>query len=73
MNVSEIIAEIAALPPEQQQQIIRFTRRLDEQGQLSPPELGSLARKLSDCADEREANALKQKITNGFYGGARRA
>jgi len=73
MKVSEIIGEIAALPPLEQREVIRFTRKLDEAGPLSPPELGALAKKLSGCADDREAAALKQNITDGFYGGKPRA
>ena len=73
MKVSEIIGEIAVLPPAEQQEIIRFSRKLDEDGPMSPSELGALAQKLAGCADEREAVALKQKIMDGFYGEKRHA
>lgn len=71
--MSEIIEEIAALPPEEQREVILFARKLEEERPLSPPELGALAQRLADCTDDREAAELKQKIMHGFYGGERRA
>jgi hypothetical protein len=73
MSVGEIMGEIAALPPAEQQVVIRFARKLDEEGPLSPSELGALAQRLAHCADDREAATLKQSITGGFYGGKRHA
>ncbi len=73
VNASEIIAEIASLPPRQQREVIRFTRKLDEQDMLSPAELGALAKRLADCADGKKAAGLRQKLMNGFYGRKRHA
>ena len=67
--MSEIIGEIAALPPAKQRQVIRFTRKLEATGPLSPPELGALAKRLAACEDEREAGTIKKRIMKGFYGG----
>lgn len=67
--MSEIIGEIAALPPAKQRQVLRFTRKLETKGPLSPPELGALAQRLAGCADEREAGTIKKRIMKGFYGG----
>jgi hypothetical protein len=73
MKVSEIIEEIAQLPPAEQQAVIRFAHKLEKQSQLSPPQLGALAKRLAGCSNDKEAATLKQKIVNGFYGGKQRA
>lgn len=67
--MSEIIGEIAALPPSEQQEVIRFARKLGEASPLTPAELGALAKRLAESADVAEAATLKQKIMSGFYGG----
>jgi hypothetical protein len=36
--------------------------------QLSPKELGLLARKLANTSDNVEAARLKERLTRGFYG-----
>ncbi|MCL4794277.1 MAG: hypothetical protein KJZ84_06935 [Bryobacteraceae bacterium] len=36
--------------------------------QLSPEELGVLAKRLAAAADPKEAARLKERITRGFYG-----
>jgi hypothetical protein len=68
MKVSEIIGKIAQLPPVEQQEVIRFTRKLRKAGQLSPAKLGALAKQLTDGGGDRKATTLKRKIVNGFYG-----
>ena len=45
MTAVEIIEEIKRLPKEEQTQVIEFARRVGENKQLTPEELGQLALK----------------------------
>jgi len=41
----------------------------DENRQLSPDELGKLAKRMVKAEDPAEADRLKEEIMRGFYGG----
>jgi hypothetical protein len=41
----------------------------DENQQLSPDELGKLAKRMAEAKDPAEASRLKKEIVRGFYGG----
>ena len=69
MTAAEIIREIETLPPDQQEQVVRFAWRLGIRRRLSPDELGSLAERLAATSDPVEAEALREEIVQGFYGG----
>ena len=69
MTASEIIGEIAALPPEEQVKVVKFAYRLDAGRQLSGPELSQLAKGLVEETDPAKIALLRQALTRGFYGG----
>ena len=69
MTATEIIREIEALPPQEQEEVVRFAWRLGARRKLSPGELGSLAERLTATSDSTEAAVLREQIVRGFYGG----
>ncbi len=69
MNASQIIREIATLPPEEQAKVVRFAYSLDAERRLSGPELSALAARMAAATDPAEAARLRAEITRGFYGG----
>jgi hypothetical protein len=69
MTAVEIIEEIKRLPEAEQNRVIQFARNADENRQLSPDELGKLAREMVEAKDPAEADRLKEEIVRGFYGG----
>ena len=69
MTATEIIREIEALPPQEQEKVVRFAWRLGAQRKLSPNELGRLAKELATTSDPVEAVVLREEIVQGFYGG----
>jgi hypothetical protein len=68
VTAAEIIREIEALPPQEQEQVVRFAWRLGAWRKLSPAELGTLAERLATTSDSVEAAALREEIMQGFYG-----
>ena len=73
MNAVKIIDEIKHLPPDEQARVVRFVRALDEERQLTGPELNELAGKLAGESDPAKALAVKEEIASGFYGKERNA
>ena len=68
MTTSQIIQEIVNLPPEEQAKISRFTRKLDNERQLTGEELGALADRMISAPTKAEADAINEQIIRGFYG-----
>ncbi len=68
MTAVEIIEEIKRLPKADQNRVIEFARNADENRQLSPDELGKLAKQMVEAKDPAEADCLKEEIMRGFYG-----
>jgi len=68
VTAAEIIREIEALPPWEQEEVVRFAWRLGARRKLSPAELGSLAERLAASNDPEEAAVLREEIVQGFYG-----
>jgi len=69
MNASQIIREIATLPPDEQAQVVRFAYSLDVERRLSGPELSALAARMVASTDPAETARLRAEIARGFYGG----
>ena len=69
MTAVEIIEEIKRLPKADKNRVIEFARNADENRQLSPDELGKLAKQMVEAEDPAEADRLKEEIIRGFYGG----
>jgi hypothetical protein len=69
MTASQIIKEIATLPPEEQAKVVRFAYRLDAERQFTGVELSSLAERLAASSDPAETLMLREEIVRGFYGG----
>jgi hypothetical protein len=69
MTAAEIIEEIKRLPRDEQSRVIEFARQAGESPQLSPEELGRLAKKMVEANDPAEADRLQEEIVRGFYGG----
>lgn len=68
MTATQIIHEIECLPPAEQEEVIRFTRRLPVRQTLSGPELSALADRMVNAPDPVTAKRLKQELVNGFFG-----
>ena len=69
MTAVEIIEEIKRLPRDEQRRVIEFARHAGENRQLSPEELGRLAKQMVEAKDPAEADRLQEEIVRGFYGG----
>ena len=69
MTAVEIIEEIKRLPQNEQTRVIEFARHAGEDRQLTPEELGELAKRMVEAKDPKEANRLQEEIVHGFYGG----
>ena len=69
MTAVEIIEEIKRLPRDEQNRVIEFARHAGENRQLSPEELGRLAKQMVEAKDPTEADRLQAAIEHGFYGG----
>ena len=69
MTAAEIIEEIKRLPRDEQRRVIQFARHAGENRQLSPEELGRLAKQMVEANDPVEADWLQEEIVRGFYGG----
>jgi hypothetical protein len=70
MSALEIIEQIYRLPESEQEKVKRFARLNLEPGQLTGDQLGSLAQRMIDADDPKEADRLEQEIIRGFYGDA---
>jgi hypothetical protein len=68
MTAVEIIQEIRRLPKVEQNRVIEFARNVAENRQLTPEELGKLAKRMAEAQDPVEADRLKGEIIHGFYG-----
>jgi hypothetical protein len=68
VNAREIIREIAALPCNEQVEVIRYVYRLDAERKLTGGELTSLAERLAHTTDPAEGLVLRDAIVRGFYG-----
>ena len=68
MTAKQIIDQIAALPREEQAEIIRYAYRLDAERQLSGAELSALAERMASASDPAEIAALRSQIAQGFFG-----
>jgi hypothetical protein len=73
MTAEQVLHDIEALPPEEQARVVRFACRLDVQRQLTGPELGVLAERMTHSTDPAEAMIPREEIACGFYGGKRDA
>ena len=69
MTAVEIIEEIKRLPRDEQSRVIEFARQAGDNRQLSPEELGQLAKRMVEAKDPVEADRLQEEIVRGFYGG----
>ncbi len=69
MTASQIIEQIAALPPEEQAEVVRFAYRLDAERRLTGTELSALAERMTASRDPAEMLVLREEIARGFYGG----
>ena len=69
MTAVEIIEQIKRLPRDEQSRVIEFARHAGENRQLSPEELGQLAKQMVEAKDPAEADRLQADIVRGFYGG----
>jgi hypothetical protein len=69
LTAAEIIEEIKRLPSAEQFKVVEFARRVAEGRQLSPEELGELAKRMAEAEDPVEADRLQEEIVRGFYGG----
>lgn len=69
MTAVEIIEEIKRLPQDEQNRVIEFARHAGENPQMSPEDLGQLAKKMVEAKDPAEADRLQEEIVRGFYGG----
>jgi hypothetical protein len=68
MTGSQVIDEIKRLPRDERRKVIDFARTEVDAEQLSPAELGELARQMVETPDASEAERLKREIIRGFYG-----
>jgi hypothetical protein len=69
MTAVEIIEEIKRLPSAEQNRVIEFVQKTAGSRQLSPDELGRLAKQMTEAKDGAEADRLQEEIVRGFYGG----
>ena len=69
MTAVEIIEEIKRLPRDEQSRVIEFARLVGENRQLSPEELGRLAKQMVEAKEPVAADRLREEIVRGFYGG----
>ena len=69
MTAADIIEEIKRLPMDERTKVIEFARKAGEHPQLSPDELGQLAKRMVEAKDSSEADRLQEEIVRGFYGG----
>ena len=68
MTAVESIEEIKRLPEDERSRVIEFARQAGANRQLSPKELGQLAKRMTETQDGAEADRLQEDIVRGFYG-----
>ena len=68
MTAKQMIDEISALPPEGQEEIVRFAYQLDAKRQLTGKELEVLTERMVAEPDPAKQHALREEIVRGFYG-----
>jgi len=66
MTAVEIIEEMKRLPPDEQSRVIEFARHAGENLQLSPEELGRLAKQRSKPRTRRRPAGCKRKSNVDF-------
>jgi hypothetical protein len=69
MTAVEIIEEIRRLPTKERDLVIEFARQAGGDRELSPEQLGQLAKRMVESKDSAEADRLQEEIIRGFYGG----
>ena len=69
MTAAEIIEQIKRLPQDERSRVFEFARSAERGGQLSPEELGNLAKRMVESKDPADADRLQAEIERGFYGG----
>jgi hypothetical protein len=69
VTAKQIIDEIASLPPEEQEKVVRFAYSLDAERRLTGPELSALGERLASTCDPVQKMMLREEISRGFYGG----
>jgi len=69
MTAKQIIDQIAALTPDEQEKVVRFAYSLDAERRLTGRELSALGERMVATTDPIEAMTLREEITRGFYGG----
>ena len=69
MTAGEIIDEIQHLDPSERERVISFVRGLEPTQRMTGRELSVLAAELAQRMDATEAERLKERIAEGFYGG----
>jgi hypothetical protein len=70
MSAAEIIEQIQRLPEAEKEKVRRYARLNLEPGQLAGEQLGTLAKRMIETRDPKEADRLEQEIIRGFYGNA---
>jgi hypothetical protein len=68
MTAAEIIREIEALTPDEQEQVVRYAWQVGARRKLSPAELGARAQRLTTTDDPLEAAVIREEMVQGFYG-----
>jgi len=71
VTAAQIISEIRALEPEEQDSVVRAVYELDAERKLGGPELSTLAERLVQTNDLIEASRVRETIIRGFYGAER--
>ncbi|PWU14828.1 MAG: hypothetical protein C5B50_16465 [Verrucomicrobia bacterium] len=68
MTAVEIIEEIKRLPAEERKRVLEFARGAANPRQLTPKELGALAKRMVETPNTAEADRLQEEVVRGFYG-----
>ena len=75
MTAAAVIEEIKHLPRAEQSRVIQFAFELAREQQLpgpnhqlTPEELGMLAKRMVEAKDPAEADRLQEELVRGFYG-----
>jgi hypothetical protein len=68
MTALEVIEEIKRLPRDEQNKVFEYARHAVETRRLTPEELGTLAKRMTETTDRAEADRLQEEIVRGFYG-----
>lgn len=68
MTGTELIREFQQMPEREQDTVAEFVSEFRRQKQLTPEELGNLAKEMVEADDNRKKAELKEQIVAGFYG-----